>query len=57
MPFKENKRKIKRGGLQGKIFRLCIMLVVTASIGFAVLGFIVLASILDRSIEYLMLLV
>ena len=51
MPEEEKKEKLKRGGLQGKIFRLCLMLVVTASIGFAVLGFIVLERLLDRAIE------
>ncbi len=38
MPDQSEKTKLQHGGLQGKIFRLCIMLVVTASICFAMLG-------------------
>ncbi len=38
MSHRDNRRKIIRGGLEGKIFLLCIMLVVSASICFAVLG-------------------
>ncbi len=50
MPEEDKKKKFKHGGLQGKIFRLCIMLVVTASIGFAVLGIIELALLQKRAV-------
>ncbi len=38
MPENSNKNKMLHSGLQIKIFRLCIMLVIAASIGFSILG-------------------
>ncbi len=51
MPEKGKKIKLIHGGLQGKIFRLCIMLVLTASIGFAVLGIIELRNLRKKAEE------
>ncbi len=51
MPENDNKTKLIHGGLQGKIFRLCIMIVVTASIGFALLGIIELRILQRKAAE------
>ncbi|WP_022770787.1 hypothetical protein [Butyrivibrio sp. NC2007] len=48
---KSKSNSIRRGGLRSKVFKLCIMLVITAICGFAILGMLQLNTLLRMANE------